>query len=270
MKGIVFTKFVETVEKEFGGTIVKDIIEKSFVPSGGDYKVSEDYIVFEMKVLFHQLGAVCDMPHWVLLKKMGSELFRGLFEAYPHLLNEKDLIPVTAPITAASGGGNPKSSIEDRNQQQASFSQKQFEAAADKLFHIFEKEPSNAIAIDWPSPLDAGQIEELYPDDLEHIQLIFQVFQEEMPKEMNRIQQAIIAGDWLFLGKIVHKIKPNFVMVGRKDIFDILEKLEFACGGENPDSGKIELLTKELRVEVKSTLSAVSNVLEQFRRVIKQ
>jgi len=37
MKGMVFTEFIEFVEREFGFDVVDAMIEKSNVPNGGAY-----------------------------------------------------------------------------------------------------------------------------------------------------------------------------------------------------------------------------------------
>ncbi|KAA3631197.1 MAG: hypothetical protein DWQ02_16695 [Bacteroidetes bacterium] len=249
MKGIVFIKFLEAVKREFGEESVREIIEKSHLPSSGTYEDSGDYTVFEMKLLFHQLSSVCELPPWQILQKSGQGLFQGLFEAYPGFLTLKELAPLIL------------------DQQ---FTQVQFEVAADRLLYLFEKEPSNILTIDWPAPLNEKEIEMLYQDDLEHIQLVFNVFLEVIPKEMYRVDQALDDKDWALLEKIAHKIKPNFAMVGRKAIMEILEQIESHCGYENPDAATIGLLVAKFRRGTTRTLDGVSEALEQFSHVLKQ
>lgn len=83
MKGIVFTEFIEMVEKEYGLEIADDIIESSQLQSGGVYTAVGTYSHDEMLQLIGNLSAktTTDVP--VLLKAFGRYLFDTFLKSYP-------------------------------------------------------------------------------------------------------------------------------------------------------------------------------------------
>lgn len=266
MKGIVFINFLESVEREFGKETSRELIKNSPLPSGGSYSPAGDYAVLEMKLLFFQLSAVSDLPHWKILQRFGGELFHELFRQYPGFLKDEELMPV---ISTTERKSNDQTGEEPLQTHDAKLSEEQWQGAVNKLFYIFEKEPSNVMSVDWPDTLDVKVVDRLFHGDLEHLQLVFNVFAEETPKELSRINNALDSKDWTLLGKIAHKIKPGFVMVGRKDIRDILEQIEEKCGEQHPDADSLKVMISRFRQETLRTTEGVTKVLEQLSNILK-
>ncbi len=83
MKGIVFTEFLEMVEKEFGYDTVDDILENSDLPSGGVYTAVGTYAHGEMIQLISNLSSITKITVPELLKSYGQYLFNTFLRSYP-------------------------------------------------------------------------------------------------------------------------------------------------------------------------------------------
>ena len=83
MKGIVFTEFLDMVEKEFGYEVVDKIIEASTLDSGGVYTAVGTYHHSEVVQLLTNLSLETETAADILLKKFGAYLFDTFLSQYP-------------------------------------------------------------------------------------------------------------------------------------------------------------------------------------------
>jgi len=83
MKGIVFTEFLDMVEKEFGYEIVDHIIEQSKLESGGIYTSIGTYHHSEIVQLLSNLSIRTQINADKLLKAFGEYLFDTFLKTYP-------------------------------------------------------------------------------------------------------------------------------------------------------------------------------------------
>lgn len=83
MKGIVFTEFLDMVEKEFGYEMVDKIIEQSDLPSGAIYTSVGTYNHSEIVELIVNLSNNTGTEVGDLLKAFGSYLFKTFLSSYP-------------------------------------------------------------------------------------------------------------------------------------------------------------------------------------------
>ncbi len=98
MKGIVFTEFLDMVEREFGEDTMENIIDSADLESGGAYTAVGSYPASEMRQLVHELSLKSNLSHAQLLEKFGHVLFSGLHKAYPHFFEESDLFDFLSTI----------------------------------------------------------------------------------------------------------------------------------------------------------------------------
>ncbi|MTB52188.1 hypothetical protein E1J53_0014520 [Lewinella sp. W8] len=98
MKGIVFTEFLDMVEREFGEITVEEVIDGAEVPSGGAYTAVGSYPASEMVQLVSTLSKHQQIPVSTLLEKFGHSLFLGLHRNYPHFFESGDLFEFLASI----------------------------------------------------------------------------------------------------------------------------------------------------------------------------
>lgn len=83
MKGIVFTEFLEMVEKSHGYNIVDELLTETDLPSGGVYTSIGTYEHKEMVSLLMALSKKTETPVSNLLKAFGHYLFGTFKKVYP-------------------------------------------------------------------------------------------------------------------------------------------------------------------------------------------
>jgi len=88
MKGIVFTEFLDMVEKEFGYEVVDHIIESSELESNGIYTAVGTYHHSEIVQLLTQLSTKTATDAQVLLKAFGGYLFETFLRGYPQFFEQ--------------------------------------------------------------------------------------------------------------------------------------------------------------------------------------
>jgi len=86
MKGIIFTEFLDMVEKKFSIETVDQIIESSNLASGGSYTSVGTYPHTEMAELVINLGKETGIPVKDLLIAFGNYLFNRLTILYPNFV----------------------------------------------------------------------------------------------------------------------------------------------------------------------------------------
>lgn len=84
MKGIVFTEFIEMVEKKFGDELADQLIEENDLPSQGIYTSVGTYDYSEMVTLLTDLNQRTKIPIPKLLYTFGEYLFQTFLSAYGH------------------------------------------------------------------------------------------------------------------------------------------------------------------------------------------
>ena len=87
MKGIVFTEFLDMVEKKFGYDIVDKIIEESNLSSGGAYTAIGTYDYSEIVQLIANLSKETNIEIPILLKSFGNYMFSTFLKGYPTFFN---------------------------------------------------------------------------------------------------------------------------------------------------------------------------------------
>ena len=90
MKGIVFTEFLDMVEKEFGYETVDFIIEESKLESNGIYTAVGTYPHSEIVALLMNLSDKVQVEPTKLLKAFGKYLFDTFLASYPQFFNSVD------------------------------------------------------------------------------------------------------------------------------------------------------------------------------------
>ncbi|PQJ82019.1 heme NO-binding domain-containing protein [Polaribacter glomeratus] len=99
MKGIVFTEFLDLVEKKFGIEMVDSIIENSKLASGGVYTSIGTYSFSEMLQLLQHLSSKSGISIDNLLLIYGEHFFSVVEKSYPGLLaTYKDPIEMLSSI----------------------------------------------------------------------------------------------------------------------------------------------------------------------------
>jgi hypothetical protein len=82
MKGIIFTEFLEMVEKDYGFEVLNRLIDNSNLPSSGVYSGVGTYDYKEFTSLLLGLSEVLDLDTNRLLKKFGYHVFETFRSNY--------------------------------------------------------------------------------------------------------------------------------------------------------------------------------------------
>jgi len=82
MKGIIFTEFLEMVEKDYGFEVLNNIIDKSNLQSNGVYSGVGTYDHAEFNQLLEQLSKVTELSANDILKKYGHHVFFTFYNNY--------------------------------------------------------------------------------------------------------------------------------------------------------------------------------------------
>lgn len=99
MKGIVFTEFVEMIEKEFGIEMADDLLMQSDLPSGGAYTAVGNYDHQEMLKMVALLSQKTGLPAPDLARAFGKYLFQRFTTLYARFFeNVSDAFDMLARI----------------------------------------------------------------------------------------------------------------------------------------------------------------------------
>jgi len=99
MKGMVFTEFLEFVERTWSPAMVDDLIDSCDLPSGGAYTSVGTYDHREMVKLVVALAARTGQPADDVLHWFGTGLFTSLATAFPVFVDEhRDAFSMLAGI----------------------------------------------------------------------------------------------------------------------------------------------------------------------------
>lgn len=82
MKGVIFTEFVEMVEREFSPELADEILTQADLPSGGIYTAVGTYQHTEMLELVSLLSEKTKIPANELTMAFGKQLFTSFTENY--------------------------------------------------------------------------------------------------------------------------------------------------------------------------------------------
>ena len=86
MKGVVFTEFIERMEKDFGFEVADRVIENSDTSSKGVFTGVGTYPSRDMVALLTQLSTETKKPADDLLLHFGEHLFNSFSRLYAHLI----------------------------------------------------------------------------------------------------------------------------------------------------------------------------------------
>ncbi|MCL6523798.1 MAG: response regulator [Thermoflavifilum sp.] len=112
--------------------------------------------------------------------------------------------------------------------------------------------------------LDVNYLEELYENNIEYAAGLFGIFLENIRSDWNEILRLKDLRDLQALYQAIHKIKPNFSMVGLTWIAQSLEKAEKAIRNNNAWE-EIEYLLSHADKELEIYLPVVEEEYQQLR-----
>ncbi|HJT75196.1 MAG TPA: Hpt domain-containing protein, partial [Chitinophaga sp.] len=106
--------------------------------------------------------------------------------------------------------------------------------------------------------LDVKYLNALYENNISYAADLFEIFLKTIRDEMVRIRRLVDESDWEQLRFQVHKLKPNFAMVGLTWITSRMQQLENALNSD----------TLPPVEEIKAVFTAISHDLDKFYPII--
>ncbi|KAB2814203.1 Hpt domain-containing protein [Phaeocystidibacter luteus] len=118
--------------------------------------------------------------------------------------------------------------------------------------------------------LDSSVLEDFYEGDLGYALSMFELFNEQIPLEISTLQEALSKGDLEGCRRVLHKIKPNFVMVGNSPLSEFCTKIErdIKVGLINFDQAKPEI--ESIIEEIQETLILLKEETAQLKQHLNQ
>ena len=104
-------------------------------------------------------------------------------------------------------------------------------ASVFREFEVFPSEEGTERLFNFSDKLDVDYLIELYDTDFERAQIIFEIFMGSIMVEVEKLEQLFVAKDWEKFSVQAHKLKPNFYMVGVKELGDRMLEFEKARDG---------------------------------------
>lgn len=117
---------------------------------------------------------------------------------------------------------------------------------------------TNLSGFEFHRELDVKYLNALYENNISYAADLFEIFLKTIREEMVRIQGLVDNGDWEQLRFQVHKLKPNFAMVGLTWITSKMQQLENTLNGDALPAIK----------DVKAVFTSISEDLDKFYPII--
>lgn len=112
--------------------------------------------------------------------------------------------------------------------------------------------------------INSRLLEELYAGDQRHARIVFELFMKNTPGELQIMESALETGDLESFSERLHKIKPNFRMVGLDELEQLAESLEEATGSEQ---GALVLYTQfeVFKYRIKRAMKTLAPIITQLQ-----
>lgn len=122
------------------------------------------------------------------------------------------------------------------------------------------EEPTNFSGFEFHNELDVKYLNALYENNISYAADLFEIFLKTIKEEVIKIRKLVENRDWEQLKFQVHKLKPNFAMVGLTWITSEMQRLENTLNsnaGTPPE-------------EVDAVFKVISRDLDKFYPIIEQ
>ncbi|TWW00055.1 ATP-binding protein [Chitinophaga pinensis] len=125
---------------------------------------------------------------------------------------------------------------------------------------LIMEEPTNISGFEFHNELDVKYLNTLYENNISYAADLFEIFLKTILEEVVKIRKLVEDRDWEQLKFQVHKLKPNFAMVGLTWITSKMQQLE------NTLNSNIATPPEE----VEAVFAGISRDLDKFYPIIEQ
>jgi PAS domain S-box-containing protein len=114
--------------------------------------------------------------------------------------------------------------------------------------------------------LDKKLLYELYGDDMDYAKAMFDTFLTKSLPEVALIKKQLTTENWTEMGRLAHKLKPSFGMVGLIDLEEHMQAIEDMAKGY-PNYGGLYALLTDFEKVLPQAVKAVESDLEKLCEV---
>ena len=111
--------------------------------------------------------------------------------------------------------------------------------------------------------IDLNYLKEFSGGDKGFIMEMGSMFLEQMPLESQRLEEHLQNKEWKLIGKLAHKMKPNFLMMGMEAQKSIAREIEHLCLEDEIDEIHVSDLTTQLIKDTNTCLPMVEMELKK-------
>jgi PAS domain S-box-containing protein len=113
-------------------------------------------------------------------------------------------------------------------------------------------------------PFDTNHLTMLYGNDLDYAKEMLTVFYEYTIPEMKRLKSFVEEKEMKKAGKMAHKLKANFEMVGLLQMKEGMQLLEDHCLLEEVDQAWIERRLWDVNMQLKEILPKIKHIIDSL------
>ncbi len=113
--------------------------------------------------------------------------------------------------------------------------------------------------------LNAEKIEQFFGGDMQFCHSMFEVFLHTVPADLELLEDAVEARDFIAIKAISHKIKTNFKFVGLDAISDLIVKVESAAKNQSQDTFGYY---KELKLRIEGAIAIIRAEIVRITRYL--
>lgn len=117
--------------------------------------------------------------------------------------------------------------------------------------------------------IDQRRLQQLYSNDYEHLNEMFQIFLRNTPVAIQAMDKAMRAKDWRALEREVHKVKPTFAMVGLQKITQMAGNLEITIRQSRQLNRQLKQEFSQFKRTVGEAIKAVNAQKKAIRPHLK-
>jgi PAS domain S-box-containing protein len=112
--------------------------------------------------------------------------------------------------------------------------------------------------------IDLNYLKEFSGGDSGFMKEMIAMFLEQMPQELSTLSTLLTNEEWYQIGKLAHKMKPNYLMMGMEDQKDIAKSIEEMCLGEDIDTSVVKKLSAQLIADTEAAMPLIETELVKF------
>jgi signal transduction histidine kinase/CheY-like chemotaxis protein/HPt (histidine-containing phosphotransfer) domain-containing protein len=133
---------------------------------------------------------------------------------------------------------------------------------------IIMEETANTYGFEFHEELDVKYLNTLYENNISYAADLFEIFLKTVKEEMVKIKKLVVNRDWELLKFQVHKLKPNFAMVGLTWISNNMQQLENTLNANTiPPPEDVDALFSNITLDLEKFYPIIEKEYERMKEL---